>query len=97
MEYLSTLSKHSQAVNVVRFAPKGMHISQSTPAQSLASKSNQTQEKLSPQLATMEMSYYGFQPKPIIRKLRLERMDWRIKRLGESNICADHPEQKYTI
>ncbi len=30
MEYLSTLSKHTQAVNVVRWAPKGMSSSPAT-------------------------------------------------------------------
>lgn len=40
MEYLSTLSKHSQAVNVVRFAPKGTNTSFPPPLQN----SNKTQE-----------------------------------------------------
>jgi WD40 repeat protein len=75
VEYLSTLSKHNQAVNVVRWAPKGKHwpaIDSHCPASEKLTMAAAFKERRLLRLAMTAMSSYGFparfQPPTLGRK-----------------------------
>ena len=86
-------SQHTQAVNVVRFAPKGIPASTVQPS----SAADIWQGRCWLLLETMGTYSYGCPQRPTTTAKLLVRIALRTKRHGESNICAVHLVPKYTI
>lgn len=93
MDYLATLSKHTQAVNVVRWAPKGEPIP--SPSAIGVSSVNKNQASSWHRPATTEMSSYGSAQKRTTRPLAPRASMTR--RHGGQSTCVGRLGRKYTI